>query len=246
LQRLSNMTRTFYNNVNPEEYELRYMRSARENYLWKHWCPEIESLIRNYCKNKLILDLGCGTGFYTRLIKRNASYTIGLDLSRKMLKYAQNKSKFNNVDFILADAHQIPLKVESVDVIICLGLFEYVQRRHIIKEIKNVMKRNGFAVIQVPNKYSAYRLPAEFLSKFFRKKYLPKEPSFKEMLYSFHKADLKLLWYKIDDGLIFLPNLLDRIIGNKVYCAVERMFKKVFGINPFSDVMLFLLRKSVE
>jgi len=56
--------------------------------------------------------------------------------------------------------------------------------------------------------------------------------------------DLKLIWYKMDDGLIFLPNSLDRIIGNKVYSVIEKTFKSIFGKNPLSNVMLFLLQKS--
>jgi hypothetical protein len=113
-----------------------------------------------------------------------------------------------------------------------------------LKEITRVIKRKAFLIVAVPNKYSACRLPIKILSKVRRKKYIKKEPSLKEMSCSFSFHNLKLIWYKMDDGLIFLPDILDRIIGKKVYRLIERIFKHVLGKNPFSNVMLFILQKS--
>jgi DNA-binding transcriptional MocR family regulator len=112
-----------------------------------------------------------------------------------------------------------------------------------LKEIARVMKRKAFLIVAVPNKYSACRLPIKILSKVSGRKYITKDPSFKEMLRSFTSLHFKLIWYKMDDGLIFLPDFLDRMIGGEVYRLMEKMFKQVLGRNPFSNVMLFLLQK---
>lgn len=134
----------------------------------------------------------------------------------------------------------------------CVGLdlsknmIEYAkqERKGLNLILARVMQRQAFLIISVPNKYSACRLPIKVLSKVSGKKYIKKEPSLNEMLYSFHLNNLKLIWYKMDDGLIFLPDILDRIIGEKVYRLVERISKQVLGRNPFSNVMLFLLQRS--
>ncbi len=47
----------------------------------------------------------------------------------------------------------------------------------------------------------------------------------------------------MDDGLVWLPEILDRSIGKKVYVFMEKLLKPA-GRNPFSNIMLFVCRKT--
>jgi len=230
-----------YDAIDPEKYEKRYELCPREAYLHRHWNPLICKIIRKYSKGKIALDVGCGTGVYTEEISKNSQICIGLDLSKNMVKYAKEKRKELNI--IIADACELPFKDESFDFLVSIGLLEYVPKNVVMKEMNRVMKSMAFLVISVTNKYSAFRSPFKALSKIFGKEYIKKEPSFKEMLHTFVLHHFKLIWYKMDDGLIFLPDFLDRIIGENVYRLIEKIFKKVLRRNPFSHVMLFLLQK---
>jgi len=230
--------------IDPEKYEKRYRYSPREAYLYLHWKPRICRLIRIFLNLKLVetaLDVGCGTGVYTEEISKITNKVIGLDLSENMVKYAKEKRK--DLLFIVGDACKLPFRNESFDLVVSIGLLEYVPKDIVLKEITRVMKRKAFLIISVPNKYSAYRLPVKILSKISKRKYFADEPSFNEMLHLFNSHNLKLIWYEMDDGLVFIPNVLDKIVGMKVYRLIERIFKKIFRRNPFSNVMLFLLQK---
>jgi len=141
-----------------------------------------------------------------------------------------------------ADAHNIPLKDESFDVIVCIGLFEYIDRKIVIKEINRLLKQNGVCIILVPNKYSGRRMVVKLLYKFFKKTYFPNEPSRAEMFNLFKDNSLELLEYKMDDGLIWLPNIIDKLCGKILYLAIENFFRN-FQYNPLSNVMLFIVRK---
>jgi len=221
----------------------RYRYSVREAYLYLHWKPRISRLVQIFSKLKLIetaLDVGCGTGVNTKEISKITNKVVCLDLSENMIKYG--KEKRVNLLFIVGDARKLPFRSESFDLVVSMGLLEYVPRDIVLREITRVMRRNAFLIISVPNKYSAYRLPIKILSK-FSKKYFVKEPSLKEMLHLFNSHNLKLIWYEMDDGLVLIPDVLDRAIGMKVYRLIERLFKKFFKRNPFSNVMLFLLQK---
>jgi ubiquinone/menaquinone biosynthesis C-methylase UbiE len=234
--------RTIYDVIDPRNYEKRHECSPREAYSHHYWKPLICKIIQKYSIGvEIALDIGCGTGVYTEEISRNSQMCVGLDLSKNMIEYAKKKRK--GLNLILADAHKIPFRDECFGLVVSVGLLEYVQKDIVLKEIARVMKRKAFLIIVVLNKYSACRLPIKILSKVSRKKYIKKEPSLKEMLRSSYQVGFKLIWYKIDDGLIFLPDFLDRVIGKKVYPVVERMFNMSFGRNPFSNVMLFLLQK---
>lgn len=236
----ANMTRTFYNKINPEQYELRYKLFPREKYLHEHWYPEIKRFISKICKGKTVLDLGCGTGFYIRLLSQYSSYVVGLDISKNMLGYAKAKIFRNNVDFIIADAHHIPLKAESVDVSVCIGLLEYVDRFIVLKEMKRTLVCSGLAIISCPNKYSAYRIPGKIVERILHKKYSCKEPSIMDVISVLNGFDI--IAFKMDDGLIYLPNFLDKLIGEKIYLFFEKIFKALPYI-PFSNLQLILARR---
>ncbi|MCX9084517.1 MAG: class I SAM-dependent methyltransferase [Candidatus Methanoperedens sp.] len=229
-----------YDKVDPECYDTMYYTIPREIYMREHWRPLIEKKIESYCAQKNVLELGCGTGIYTEMINKYTNKVLGTDISGKMLIYTKNKKGLSNL--IRIDAHKIPLRTRSFDVIITMGLFEYIQRDVVITEMKRILKQNGICILSVPNKYSACRIFGK-LSKIFGKKPNQDDPSKIEMLKLFSESGFELIEYKIDDGLIWLPDTLDRLIGKRLYNLIETVFK-IFGENPFSNVMLFVIRKN--
>jgi len=240
--------RIIYDMIDPEIYETRHERCPREAYLYHHWRPVISKLIQLICKilrkyyiKVEALDVGCGTGVYTEEISRYTQKCVGLDLSENMLEYARKKRK--ELNLVLADAHKLPFRDKSFNLVVTVGLLEYVQKDSVLKEIAMVMRKGAFLIVVIPNKYSMYRLPIKILTKISGRKYVPKEPSLKEMLRSSHQLGFKLIWYKIDDGLIFIPDFLDKVIGKYLYIMIERISKLIFRRNPFSNVMLLLLYK---
>ena len=123
-----------------------------------------------------------------------------------------------------------------------IGLFEYIDREIVIKEMNRVLNLGGFCVISVPNKYSAGRSVGKLICKVFGRESCPNEPSKKEMLKLFENDGFELIEYRMDDGLIWLPDFLDKLFGKRVYHVIERFFQ-IFGRNPFSNVMLFIAKK---
>lgn len=232
-----------YNEISPEEYIEMYRTVPREIYMKKHWEPLIEDAVNRYCKDKYVLDLGCGYGRYTKLISKYTDKIIGLDISQRWLDYA--KKQCPHIKFILADAHKIPLEDNTFDAIVSIGLFEYVERNAVIKEMRRVLKNDGLCIISVPNKYSLCRMPNKTIYKILKKKYHPNEPSKREMLGLFQDNRFKIVEYKMNDGLIYLPDFFNKIIGMITYSSVEKFFS-LFGENPFSNAMLFVSRKVSE
>ena len=61
-------------------------------------------------KDKMVLDLGCGTGKYTSLLAPHAEHITGLDAAPAQLEIAKARTKnFTNVDFIKGDAAEVRL-----------------------------------------------------------------------------------------------------------------------------------------
>jgi SAM-dependent methyltransferase len=72
-----------------------------------------------------LLDIGCGEGvcaYYLHQIKPSCFY-IGCDISKASIKSAH---KDHYTDFILCDAHKLPIRAGSIEVVLCSEVLEHV------------------------------------------------------------------------------------------------------------------------
>lgn len=73
-----------------------------------------------------ILEIGCGTGYYTRLLhyKYPQSKIKALDISPKMIAWAKDKLPDENIDFVVADAEELEC-AEKYDLITANAVFHW-------------------------------------------------------------------------------------------------------------------------
>lgn len=228
---------TDYALVDPDAYERRQLDIPRERYLRAHWTHRVEAAIAEHCRGPRVLDLGCGYGRYTRVIP--APCVVGLDMTQRWLDHGHRHGVENAVR---GDAHRLPFADDTFDALVSVGLMEYVDRPRVLAEISRVLKPGGPAVLLVPNRYGAFRATARMLCRIARRPYFCSEPSSAEMMRLFRGAGLDVLAREMNDGLIWLPDAVDRGIGAVAYPAVERLFGPL-GRNPFSNIMLFVVRR---
>src|SRR5947209_15862699 len=68
------------------------------------------------------LDIGCGTGQFTRLLARRAVHVVGLDLSPNMIAVARQRSAtFENIEFRQVDVVSWDWPVEQFDAIVSIA-----------------------------------------------------------------------------------------------------------------------------
>lgn len=107
-------------------------------------------------KGETILDLACGQGFFSRLVKDAGAGVTGVDLSKDLIRIAQEKS--NGISYIVAAAHDTTLKKESFDKAFTVLAFENIKNiDEVVGEIKRVLVKDGifFLVLLHP----AFRIP---------------------------------------------------------------------------------------
>lgn len=70
-------------------------------------------------KAQKVLDIGCGTGYWTRRLREHcqAEQVIGLDLAQGMLDFAEKAGDNSKLQWLCADAEQLPLPEQSLDLI---------------------------------------------------------------------------------------------------------------------------------
>ena len=100
-----------------------------------------------------VLDLGCGTGRHTRVL-RERWWTVGLDLSMALLKIARKESP--EAPYVRADMRELPFADESFDLVVNLftsfGYFEE-DREHerVLSCVCASMRKGGTLVIDFLN-----------------------------------------------------------------------------------------------
>jgi ubiquinone/menaquinone biosynthesis C-methylase UbiE len=171
-------------------------------------------LKKHFPKNKkpVVLDIGCGNGALLRELSPNMEKGIGVDASEQIIKVARERqSEIRNASFEIIHGPKLPIEDQSVDVVISLLSFRYLDWDPLMDEIKRVLRPGGkvliIDMITVPVKWQEY--PDLVISKFKhylqRKKYksfyyhltkLVNDPSWKEMLkYNPIRAEHEMKWY---------------------------------------------------
>ncbi|MEM2351932.1 MAG: class I SAM-dependent methyltransferase [Thermoproteota archaeon] len=93
-----------------------------------------------------IADIGCGSGIFARHLGKD-NFVVALDINRKPLETIKG-----NVKVVNADAHNMPFRPESFDVVLSLSLMERLKNpvAH-VKDLRRIVKRGGWLVLQLPN-----------------------------------------------------------------------------------------------
>jgi ubiquinone/menaquinone biosynthesis C-methylase UbiE len=101
-------------------------------------------------KRTMILEIGCGTGSYTRLIDRSGY--IALDIDINIIKIA--KKYCINSEFIVASALNLPFKKEIFDLICTWAVFEEIAKgteKQMVVEIERTLTSNAAFLLSAYN-----------------------------------------------------------------------------------------------
>jgi ubiquinone/menaquinone biosynthesis C-methylase UbiE len=101
----------------------------------------------NVAKDARVLDIGCGSGWATRLLAEYASAgrVTGIDISDEMIQLAREQSQSHaNVDFEVASAEQLPFTDDEFTHAFSMeSLYYYRNLPKALSEIHRVMKAGG-------------------------------------------------------------------------------------------------------
>jgi ubiquinone/menaquinone biosynthesis C-methylase UbiE len=125
--------------------------------LYKNLTNLISENLSKQIIKPIILDIGCGPGLLLIEIQRKIPKTtiIGLDPSLLMLDLAKKqgfKQKSKNFNVILSTAEKVPLKSNSVDILVSRFSLPYWKSADEgFKEIYRVIKPNGKVILEALN-----------------------------------------------------------------------------------------------
>ncbi len=120
-----------------------------ERLLGKDLRPALARLLEMEPDPGNVLELGCGTGYFTRAIAKNAKHVTAADLSEAMLKAARiNLKDLDNVTFKVENAEAISFPPETFDTILAANMLHMLDDpMKALKECHRVLKKGGTLLI---------------------------------------------------------------------------------------------------
>jgi 2-polyprenyl-3-methyl-5-hydroxy-6-metoxy-1,4-benzoquinol methylase len=103
-------------------------------------------------KKQKVLEVGCGSGPAGRRLAKNGYSVTGIDLSRVLVKAANEMAKKDKVKYRAIAGDVFEYKGRGYDMVLCVGfLHHFTDIRPIVKKMKEFLKPGGLVVMIEPN-----------------------------------------------------------------------------------------------
>ena len=143
--------------VSEEQRVNEYFNQLAPNYTLNRiqfYGPDFANLIFDRLpleKNMWAADIGCGTGYLTKSLAERVERLTAVDASKEMLEVARkeiNEKNLPDVEFINADAKDLPVPSNSFDIIFsCMLLHHISDPVEVLKEFYRTLKHGGQVAI---------------------------------------------------------------------------------------------------
>lgn len=186
------------------------------------------SSVQDFCASRLIskignggfdkiLDIGCGTGNYTGLLRERFPHAgiKAVDISKEMISIASRKLKDREIDFIIADGEAIDFK-EDFDLISSNAAFQWFEDLgKAFSRYRQFLSKEGIVLFSIFGP-ETFRELDKSLKAFFGNGASAYAYNFAN--YMFIKKTLCRLFRKVK---------IDEVIYKEKYDSLDSLFKKI-------------------
>lgn len=194
-----------------------------------------------------IIDIGCGSGVFTQLLREAGYRVVGLDISPKLVE--RGKDKYSGLELIVGDAEALPFADGTFDGVLLSGIVHHFpDPRQLASETYRVLRSGGRFMAFDPNRMNPFMyLYRDRSSPFYssigvtenERPLLPKQAAavFANAGFSVatdYLSGLALQYLASKRARIFLPiyNWIDRVIFGLPLLRPVRSFVLTSGEKP--------------
>lgn len=112
-----------------------------------------------------VLDFGSGLGNNLKTLKKKFSQIVAVDVNHKALNFSKDKNG-DNISYVLLKNEKLPFQDKTFDLILATEVFEHLpNHKEIMREIKRVIKKNGYFIISTPNYFNLTGIIKKFADR---------------------------------------------------------------------------------
>lgn len=137
--------------------------------------------------NEKILEIGCGSGYYTKAIAQITPHLTASEYAEKYLAAARSYNTVPIDGYVHCSATELPFEDASFDKVLITEVIEHIPDwKKALDEIARVLKPGGTLVISTPNRLS-------YMNRAYAVKRKAKKFKFNEHVIEFSPNEFKLV-----------------------------------------------------
>ena len=137
----------------------RYLAKHRAGEIWNwespagriRWQRRVRMLSGDIRAGMRVLELGCGTAYFTRELALTGATIIAIDISPELLATAQEKCRATNVQFEIQNAYALTYPQASFDAVVGSSVLHHLVIKQALTQIYRVLRPHGIIRFTEPN-----------------------------------------------------------------------------------------------
>ena len=115
------------------------------------WARRVKMLSSHLESGMTVLELGCGTGYFTRELARSAADIIAIDVSPELLEIARANGSLQNIRYEVQNACALSYSDAMFDSVVGSSVLHHLEIQEALREIYRVLKPGGTIYFTEPN-----------------------------------------------------------------------------------------------
>jgi ubiquinone/menaquinone biosynthesis C-methylase UbiE len=99
----------------------------------------------------IVLELGCGTGSFTRELARSGADVVAIDVSPELLEIAKANYSASNVRYEIQNAYALSYSEDVFDSVVGSSVLHHLEIEEALRDVYRVLKPSGTINFTEPN-----------------------------------------------------------------------------------------------
>lgn len=117
----------------------------------ERWARRAEMLTRRLAEGMKVLEIGCGTGYFSKELVRTGADITAIDISPDLLSVAAKNITAKNIVFKVENAYAMSFADNSFDFIVGSSVLHHLEVKEALLECQRTLKPGGTLRFTEPN-----------------------------------------------------------------------------------------------
>jgi 2-polyprenyl-3-methyl-5-hydroxy-6-metoxy-1,4-benzoquinol methylase len=115
------------------------------------WARRVKMLSRHLKPGMTVLELGCGTGSFTRELACSGADVVAIDVSPELLEIARANNSAPNVQYQIQNAYALSYPDAIFDSVVGSSVLHHLEVEKALRDVYRVLKPGGTIYFTEPN-----------------------------------------------------------------------------------------------